>query len=265
MKYKKINIYNKHYSNNRINPDRPEWFDYEKTFVNLLKRINYDLCNLTVVFEKESDLPNHFINKYKNHFNFKLKFIDTTREKWLGKTSEDANWCRGISAMAEVIKHDNLPSDELIYTLDDDYLHVPYWSEIALDFINNYLPNNENAGVCLYDHFDKYLFTQKKGSIDQFGTDFGMYESLVSKIRISSYCHWRSVPNCVGSMIFPVNLFNRDFDPYWKTGYSDGSMCAILGEKYETTYWTPIRSLATHCVNPFVAPFINWSNLINEI
>jgi hypothetical protein len=265
MKYKKINIYNKHYSNNRINPDRPEWFDYEKTFVNLLKTINYDLCNLTVVFEKESDLPNHFINKYKNHFNFKLKFIDTTREKWLGKTSEDANWCRGISAMAEVIKNDNLPSEELIYTLDDDYLHVPYWSEITLNFINNYLTNNDNACVCLYDHFDKYLFTQKKGSIDQWGTDFGMYESLVSKIRISSYCHWRSVPNCVGSMIFPVSIFNRDFDPYWKTGYSDGSMCAILAQKYETTYWTPIRSLATHCVNPFVAPFINWQNLINEI
>jgi hypothetical protein len=265
MKYNKINIYNKHYSNNRINPDRPEWFDYEKTFLNLLNTINYNLCKLTVVFEKEEDFPNHFIKKYQKSFDFRVKFIDSSRDKWINKTSEDANWCRGIAAMCELIKNDNLPSDELIYTLDDDYLHTLYWSEIALDFINNYLSDNENACVCLYDHFDKYLFTQKSGTIDPWGTDLGMYENLLSKIRVSSYCHWRSVPNCVGSMIFPVNMFNRDFDPYWKMGYSDGSMSDILSKKYGTTYWTPIPSLSTHCVNPFIAPFKNWNQLINKI
>jgi hypothetical protein len=262
MKYNKINIYNKHYSLNRVNPDRPPWFNYEKIFVNLLKTTNFDICNLTVLFEHKNHYDNHFIKKYENQYPFTVEFIDTTKDKWIGRTSEDANWCRGVAAIAEVIKSKNLPSDELIYLLDDDYLHTPYWSEIALDFINNYL-NDENACVCLYDHFDKYLFTQKAGTIDPWGTDLGMYEKLTSKIRVSNYCHWRSVPNCVGSMILPVNLFNRDFDPYWKMGYSDGSMCGILAKQYGTKYWTPIRSLSTHCVYPFIAPFIDWEKIIN--
>ena len=56
MKYNKINIYNRHFSRNKINPLRPAWFDYEKTFVNLLNTTNFDICKLTVIFEKEEDM-----------------------------------------------------------------------------------------------------------------------------------------------------------------------------------------------------------------
>ena len=65
MKYNKINIYNRHFSRNKINPLRPKWFDYEKTFVNLLNTTNFDICNLTVVFEKEEDYNSYFIKKYE--------------------------------------------------------------------------------------------------------------------------------------------------------------------------------------------------------
>lgn len=262
MKYQKINIYNRHFSKNKINPLRPQWFNYEKTFVNLLKTTNFNLCNLTIIFEKEEDYDTFFIKKYESQYTFKVKFIDTTREKWLGKTSEDENWSRGIAAGTRIIKEDNLPENELIYLLDDDYLHTPYWSEIVLDYANNFL-KTDNFWICPCDYGDKYYFIDENSTIDQWGTNLGMYKDLTSKIRLSHYCHWRSVPNVLGSSIMPVTLFNRDYESYWKMGYSDASLCGILKEKYNTEYWTPIRSLSCHVVHPFLSPFIDWEKLSN--
>jgi len=262
MKYNKINIYNRHFSRNKINPLRPKWFDYEKTFVNLLNTTNFDLCNLTVIFEKEEDYNSYFIKKYEGQKPFKVKFINTERDRWVNKTSEDIAWSRSIAAAAEVIHNDNLPTNELVYISDDDFLHVPYWSEVMKDYIENFIPD-ENFWVCPCDYGDKYYFIDEKQTIDQYGTNLGMYANLTSKIRVSNYCHWRSVPNCLTSSMMPVNTFNRDFDPYWKTGYSDGSLCNELKQKYGTQFWTPIRSLSCHVVHPFMPPFINWEKINN--
>jgi hypothetical protein len=262
MKYNKINIYNRHFSRNKTNPLRPRWFDYEKTFVNLLNTTNFDICNLTVIFEKEEDYNSYFIKKYEGQRPFKVKFINTERDRWLNKTSEDIAWSRSIAAAAEVIHNDNLPSNELVYISDDDFLHVPYWSEVMKDYIENFIPD-ENFWVCPCDYGDKYYFVDEKQTIDQYGTNLGMYANLTSKIRISNYCHWRSVPNCLTSSMMPVNTFNRDFDPYWKTGYSDGSLCHALKEKYGTQFWSPIKSLSCHVVHPFIPPFVDWEKINN--
>ena len=262
MKYNKINIYNRHFSQNRINPLRPEWFDYEQTFVNLLATTDFDRCRLTVVFEREEDYDSYFIKKYEDYAEFDVKFIDTSRDKWLNLTNEDIAWSRSIAAAAEVINNDHLPSDELIYIVDDDFLHVPQWTMIVEDYIEHFF-DNENFWICLCDYGDKYYFIDNKHTIDQYGTDLGMYASLKSKLRISHYCHWRSVPNCLTSSMVPVNTFNRDFDPYWKTGYSDGSLCSKIKEQYGTEFWTPIKSLSCHTAHPFLPPFIDWETLSN--
>jgi hypothetical protein len=262
MKYNKINIYNRHFSRNKINPLRPEWFDYEKTFVNLLSTTNFDICNLTVIFEKEEDYDSYFIKKYEGQRPFKIKFINTERDQWLNKTNEDIAWSRSIAAAAKVIHNDNLPTNELIYISDDDFLHVPFWSEVIKDYIENFI-TDENFWICPCDYGDKYYFIDENEIIDEWGTNLGMYKNLTSKIRVSNYCHWRSVPNCLTSSMMPVNTFNRDFDPYWKTGYSDGSLCHALKEKYNTQFWSPIKSLSCHVVNPFMPPFINWEKIIN--
>jgi hypothetical protein len=260
MRYNKIKIYNRHFSRNKKNNLRPNWFSYENCFVNLLKTTNFKYCDLTVIFEKEEDYDSYFIKKYETQYPFKVKFIDTDRERWIGKTNEDIAWSRSIAAAAEVIYNDNLSSTDLVYIVDDDFLHVPNWTEIVLDYIINYI-SHDNFWVCLCDYGDKYYFIDEKETIDEYGTNLGMYKNLTSKIRLSSYCHWRSVPNCLTSSIVPANLFMRDFNPYWKTGYSDCSLCHEIKQKFNTEFWTPIRSLSCHVVNPFIPPFIDWEKL----
>lgn len=262
--FSKIHIYTRHFSRNKKHPQRPDWFNYDKCFGNLLATTNFDFCDLTVIFEKEEDYINYFVKKYENSRPFKIKFIDTTKEKWTGKTNEDIAWCRSIAAAAEVIEKDNLSENNLIYISDDDFLHLPFWGEICLDYINNFL-KSDNWWVCPCDYGDKYYFTDETHYIDQWGTDQGMYADLASKIRASNYRHWRQVPNCMTSSIIPVKIFNRDYLNYWSKGYSDCSLNAEIGKKYGTKFWTPIPSLSCHVIDPFCPPTINWPEIQEKI
>jgi hypothetical protein len=260
---KKIHIYNRHFSRNRRHPERPEWFNYEKTFVNLLATTNFDLCDLTVIFEKEEDYGDYFVRKYEKERPFKVKFVDTSREKWIGKTNEDAGWSRGIAAASSVIMADSPPDDELISICDDDYIHVRGWAEACIDYIDNFLPKDKNFFVCPCDYGDKYYFIDEKHTIDQYGTDQGMYADLESRIRISNHCYWREVPNCMMSSIVPSKTFRRDYNDYWSKGYSDCGINYEIKKRYGTKFWTPMPSLSCHATYPFISPFIDWKRLIS--
>jgi hypothetical protein len=265
MKYNKIHIYNRHFSRNRKHPQRPNWFDYDKCFGNLLATTNFDLCDLTVIFEKEEDYDNYFIKKYEKYKSFKVKFVDTNKDKWADKNlSEDKAWCRSIAAASEVIKSDDLSQDDLIYISDDDFLHIPSWGEVCVDYANNFL-EGDNWWICPCDYGDKYFFIDKNHRIDEYGTDQGMYAELTSKIRPSSYRHWRQVPNCMTSSIMPVKTFNRDYDQYWAKGYSDCSLNSEIGKKYGTEFWTPIPSLSCHAIHPFMPPLFNWKSVMEDV
>lgn len=262
--FKKLNIYNRHYTRNKKHPQRPDWFNYEKCFGNLLATTNFDLCNLTIIFEKEEDYPNYFIKKYEGVKPFKVKFIDTSEEKWIGKTNEKIGWARSIAAAAEVIKNDNLPENELLSIVDDDFLHTPNWVEVCLDYINNNL-NGENWWVNPTDYGDRYYFVDENHTIDQYGTDMGMYAELTSKIRLGNYNYWRETPNALTSSIMPVKTFNRDHETYWKTGYSDCSLCNEIRKKYKTEFWNPMPGVSCHVIWPFYSPFVNWFEIQESI
>lgn len=263
-KYNKIHIYLRQFSGLRNNPDRPDWFTPEKIFKNLLQTINWNICSLTVCFEKKEHFNSHFIQKYLND-KFKVEFIDTKNIK--RKTLFDEPWSHSVAATSEVIlkdvENEIIKENDLIYVLEEDYAHIPYWSDITLDFFNTSLPKNDY--VCLYDHNDKYIFNQSDDIIEKYRLEnhWKMYRNLQSKIVVSNYRHWRSLPNCGLSMIMTKDLFLRDKE-FWLGGYSDCEIGHQLLTKYGTNFWTPIPSISTHAINPFVAPMIDWDKIINS-
>lgn len=248
------------FSRNRVNPDRPSWFDYEKIFRNLLVTMDSNCCNLTVCFEKEEDYNNHFIKNYIGVKDFKVEFIKTPVQR---KIFLNESWSHSLAAASEIIDRDirenKIEINDLIYILEDDYLHHPFWVPMVLDFFNNTASQliYDNDIVCLYDHFDKYLFVNPVRS-----DHWGMYADLKSQIIVSNYRHWRQVPNCGLSMIMSRNIWVRDKD-MWLEGYSDCEIGHQVTSKYKTRIWTPMPALNTHCVNPFVAPLIDWEKVIN--
>jgi len=263
MKYNKIHIYLRQFSRLRNNPDRPSWFSPEKVFINLLKTTNKSLSNLNICFEKEEDYQTHFTKKYENYA-FSLYFIDTKNIK--RNVLFDEPWSHSVAAASEIIFKDieqgKIKDDELIYILEEDYMHVPQWIEITLNFFNTSKPSQDYC--CLYDHNDKYIFTQSDDTINQYNLEshWKLYRDLESKIIVSNYRHWRSLPNCGLSMIFSKELFLRDKD-LWINGYSDCEIGTQLRQRHQTKFWTPIPSVSTHCINPFVAPIIDWEKINN--
>jgi len=254
MKYNKINIYLRQTKLNKPNNGRPQWFDYEKVFKNLLSTTNFNFCELTVCFDgTQEDYNEHYTPKYQNQFPFKVKLINTKDFK--GESYQTDGSSKSGALVSQIIKNDNLPDDSLIYILENDYVHQNYWAEMTLDLFNRYI--GDNYYISLYDHLDKYLFVQEN-RIDH----WGMYKDLKSKVILSSYLHWREVPLICSSWIMSKKLFDRDYD-LLSFGMSDNTFCGKISEKYQTKFLTPIPSLSTHCQIPFIAPFIDWEKIIN--
>lgn len=260
--FNKISIYYRQCATNKANNLRPHWFDYEKVFYNLLSTINWKLCDLTVCFDgNEAELHNHFTKKYKERFPFRIILIDT--KSYNGHSYEKDGSSKSSCLVAKIVKDDNLPESNLIYLLENDYIHRPFWSEITLDLFNTYI--DDNYYISLYDHLDKYLFILNNEEIKKFNIEnhWGMYKDLKSKIILSTYTHWREVPLICSSWIMSKRLFDRDYD-LLSIGISDNTACGTISQRHSTRFLTPIPSLNTHCQNPFIAPYIDWEKIIKS-
>ena len=252
MDYNKIEIYLRQTNHNKISNTRPHWFNYEKTFVNLLNTINYNLASLTIVFDGE--LKGHFTEKYVDKFPFRIVRIDTS--SFIGETYEkNCGSSKSGALTAFAIKNDNLSEKSLIYINDNDYLHLPYFCEHALDLINTL--EDQNVYISLYDHLDKHIFN--KNTDDH----WGMYKNLTSKIILSNARHYRYVPNITSAWVIPKNLFDRDFSAL-SIGISDNTHCFNINKEYNTKFLSPIPTLSTHCQLPFLAPLVDWEKLQNS-
>lgn len=252
----KIHIYLKQTSHNNPTTPRPIWMNYEKCFKNLLDTIDWNICNLTISFDGE--LKGHFTEKYIDHYPFK---IETTETLKLDPTLYTA-WSNSARFMCSVIKQDNIPDDDIIYMVDNDYLHLKHWPEMILDLFNS--PSKHQLLVSLYDHLDKYIFTVSDSDISKMNIEkhWGMYNNLTSKVYISNHRHWRVVPSICMAWLMTSKMFNDNYDIFGK-GIADNTSCGILGERGYLIL-SPIPSLATHCTEPFVAPLIDWQKILDE-
>ena len=171
----KIHIFYRHYNISKTdNKGRPSWFDYEKCFINLLDTIkDRNDINLHVIMDGTID--SNFIAKYKNYYTLHPIQANSDYRSYL----ETYKYIKGL----------DIDNDDLIYFLENDYLHVSNWVDQVIDLFSTYnLPHY----VSLYDHNDKYFLS--------------IYEDLVSKIFVTSSHHWRTTPSTCGSYIIKKQL-----------------------------------------------------------
>jgi hypothetical protein len=158
--------------------------------------------------------------------------------------------------VAQIIKNDDLPEDSLVATFENDYIYRPIdWATIVLDLFNNHI--NDNHYLSLYDHLDKYIFSQDTNN------EWGMYKDLRSKIILGGFNHWREVPSITSSWILPKKLFDRDWEQL-SQGISDNTGCDIWGKKYGTKFLSPLPSISCHSESYFIAPFVDWYGILNN-
>ena len=224
----KIHIFYRQYNiSGKSLPGRPSWFDYEKCFTNLLKTISNKNVELHVVMDGDSNT--NFISKYKNQYT--LHQIKAGGDQ----SSFFQAW--------HIAKGCNLEDDDLIYFLENDYMHMPNWVDKTIELFSSYkLPHY----VSLYDNKDKYLLAQ--------------YDDLLSKILITDTHHWRTTASACGSFIVNKELFDLDFDIN-TTVAGDHNKFMLLNEKRNRMVISPMPGLSTHCVDPLLSPTIDWSTI----
>lgn len=222
-----IHIFYRHYNIEGTDyRGRPSWFNFENCFKNLLETIKDKDVNLHIVFDGK--IENNWIFNYKNQYtSHEIEANGDQKSFW--KT-----W--------EIAKNTKIGENDLIYFLENDYLHEKNWVDKINELFDNY---NLLHYVSLYDHNDKY---------------FPNYADLVSKIITTNTHHWRTSPSTCGSFIIKKQLFELDYDIHTTTRGDHNKFIDLYNQRQRLVI-TPIPGLSTHCMQGLLSPTINWENI----
>lgn len=223
------------------NKRRPAWFSHEVCFRNLLSTIRLDplghRVKLIVVYDGSvEDFTTDFIVSYyaNTSLGLNIQFI---------RGGSDINSFLIALGLARTTE---MPSDDLIYFLENDYLHQYGWISKVFELYD--------AGIkfdylSLYDHRDKYHYE--------------MYASLTSKLICSQSHHWRTAPSTCASFILEKGVLDRDYDVF-SLGLTDYYFFSkLIGERGRILL-TPVPGLATHSMEGYLSPAVNWEKLAHE-
>jgi hypothetical protein len=224
---------------NRFPPKkRPNWFSYEACFRNLVETINSDRMGthvkLIVLFDgSPMDFENDFLFKYyanKDEYNFELSIEFLKSESALDS----------FMIMLSIIGNSKIPQDDLLYLLENDYLHQSKW---VTNTFNVFRQNFHFDFVSLYDHPD--LYTSKK------------FDRFYIRMLLSKDYHWRTAPSTCGSFLLTRKVFDRDIDVL-KSCLPDNKMFEELIGRRKRVMLSPIPGLSTHCMEDLLSRSVEW-------
>ena len=175
---------------------------------------------------------NNFISKYSNKF---------TLHEYIGG-NDFASAMFSYKLAYSIVEDPN----DLIYFVENDYLHIKGWVNKVKTLFNTY--SNINY-VSLYDHNDKYFLP--------------MYDDLVSKIFTTINHHWRSTPSTCGTYLVKNKIFQEDYEMHLNI-QGDHNKFIYLNETHNRFVLTPIPGLSTHCMEGLMSPTINWEEINNR-
>lgn len=149
-----------------------------------------------------------------------------------------------------------LSNDDLVYFLEDDYLHL----ENALECLKNAAEWNYTDYITLYDHPDKY--DNFSYDVNPFCKDMGE----ATKVFKTDNHHWKITNSTTMTFAAFVDTLKRDKEIFWRyteIGYPyDFEIFKTLSEENKFVS-SPIPSLSTHGETKFLAPFVDWKNVSN--
>ena len=143
-------------------------------------------------------------------------------------------------------------SGEMIYLLEDDFLHLPHSDTYLKEGITR-----TPLYVTLYDHPDKYINAKNGGNpqIEQNGE--------VTRLIKTDSVHWKLSNSTVMSFACRVERLVEDYDLLMK--YSKNNITDSYGLFTELTQTKQIGVLSsvpghsTHCESAWLSPLTNWN------
>jgi len=234
----KIHIFQRHcgFSSQSQNKPRPEWFNREKCFTNLINTVD-DRVRVNLIYDNASmSLQDHFISKIEHNFNV-VEF----------KGGNDA---QSFLNLLNYVHKLDIDDNDIVYFLEDDYLHIQGWVDIMIEgftYVNS-------DYLTLYDHKDKY-FPQVLSYLD-------------SKVLVTPSIHWRTTPSTTNTYACKFKTLKKHFDIHikycdlinkWTRDHDKFTELLTQG----STLISCIPGLSTHVETQFLSPIIDWEETLN--
>jgi len=216
------------------NKVKPDYINNENCLKNALGIFPWTRYDWSVIADNISEETNNMIQKYipRNHINYVS----------VGHGAGTFNL-----ALDEALQYND---DEIVYFLENDYLHKPGADKI--------LKEGFNVGysyVALYDHPDKYI-----DGANPLVEDGGE----VTRVMISKSCHWKITNSTTMTFAAQVKTLKKDesiLREYTSGSYPrDFEMFLALREKQHGLI-TPIPGYATHGETAWLSPLTDWSQI----
>lgn len=223
----KIKVFLRHWNGaiNRKQNIRPDWFSYEKCYRSV-KNANIDLVIL--------------LDGLKSNHHFSFDKEDLVIEYKGGSDEASLLFC------LNQIQNFNFKDNDIVYIVEDDYLHMPNWENILKECFNELNPDY----ATLYDHFDKYT---------------ALYPSLVSRILPTASVHWRTTPSTCNTYACKMSTLRKHWDihikyclpEYTHLGYDHTKFTDLW--KIGSNLISCIPGYSTHCEKDLLSPTVNWA------
>ena len=145
------------------------------------------------------------------------------------------------------------PDDEIIYFIENDYLHKPESQKI--------LEEGFELGasfIALYDHPDKYLSPSKGGNPHCEG---GAEDT---RVYLTKSTHWKITNSTTMTFAAKVSTLKR-IEPilrkYTQGSYPDDFKMFLELREHNELLITPIPGYSTHGENAWLSPLTDWSQI----
>jgi hypothetical protein len=215
----------------------PDWFSYESCFENLLKEFP-NKEDITVFFDGEPS-SEHFVSNY----NCKIVHTNAGSE------------AQSFTNLIDYIIGLNLPGDEIVYIVEDDYLHRPN----AMKILQEAFDCLDTDYVTLYDESAKYF----PGYFEQFA--YGFKTNLI----FTESTHWKTTPSTTNTFATRVKTLREDIEEHKK--FSAPPLTISEYHKKFHALWAKGRMLvsslpgySTHVENMLMSPVFDWGSLSSE-
>lgn len=204
----------------------------------------------------------HCIENFLLHFptNEVIIYADNVRDEsyeWISSLGCVTYRTNGGSSAAgfRIVFEEALqfPDEEVIYFVEDDYLHINNARTVLLEGISraNY--------VSLYDHLDKYMLPEYGGNV-YIGED----AAEVTKVFLTETSHWKLTNSTTMTFASTVKVLKEDAEIWRKhsTGTCPRDFDAFIELRERgRTLATPLPGYSTHCDPQYPSPLINWSSV----
>ena len=243
---KPIEVFYRHcyYSRLQELPDRgrPEWFNKIKVFENFKNTLDPDLVNYTIVYDEfYGGIEKTFLASEKN-----VKIVNHGSE------------CESFLSTLDLVQSRNFDDDQIIYFLEDDYLHRPGWCDVLMEGFTVDNDGKNPSYVTMYD-FDWFI---AKG--------------FLSEIFFTKSTHWRATAGTTNTYACKYKTLIEDLDVHKKYSSEkaikeeDGFHFSKDYDKfYELTNMkrfliSSIPGWSTHCDVDHLSPVIDWEQVMNS-